>query len=99
MAQYLTDLNMRVSTCSCGISWAAPEKWFKTKERTHETFYCPNGCSRHFPEENKEERLKRQLNSVQECCTRYEQESESLYRSNIALKGHLTRKKKQLQVV
>jgi len=40
--------------------------------------------------------LKRQLNDVQECCTRYEEKSEALHRSNIAFKGHLTRKKNQL---
>ena len=96
---HLTELNMRVSTCSCGITWAAPEDWIAEKRKTHETFYCPNGCNRYFPEENKEEKLKRQLNDVQDCCVRYERKSEELGRSNIALKGHLTRKKKQLQIV
>ncbi len=98
MTQYLTDINMRVITCSCGITWAAPEAWFKDKQECHNTFYCPNGCRRHFPQENKEERLKRQLKDVQNCCVDYEQQSVSLTRSNIALRGHLTRKK-QAQTV
>ena len=99
MAKYLTELNMRVYTCDCGITWAAPDGWFRQREKDHATFHCPNGCDRHFPSENKEERLKRQLSTVQECCSQYEQESESLYRSNVALKGHLTRKKNQLRAV
>lgn len=51
MAEILNHLEMRVVTCECGLTWAAPEAWFKHRQRDHKTFYCPNGCPRWFPSE------------------------------------------------
>jgi len=61
MSEYLTSLNMRVVTCACGLTWAAPEKWFRERQKNHKIFYCPNGCQRYFPDESDEERLERLL--------------------------------------
>ena len=95
----LAVIGMRVVTCSCGITWAAPGEWFKEREDTHKTFYCPNGCRRHFPQENKEEKLKRLLESKTECCLRAEKAVESIERTAIAYKGHVTRLKKKLKAI
>ena len=94
-------INYDVITCgSCAFQFALPKSFVELREDDHKSFYCPSCESRrHWPAESDEERLERQLKNVQECCTRYEEESESLRRSNVALKGHNTRKKKQLQAV
>lgn len=91
--QYLTELKMRVSTCSCGLTWAAPESWFLDHENSHKTFYCPNGCARHFPRENEKERLKRILEHERRCCIAAREEANKIERSLIAYKGHVTRLK------
>lgn len=39
----------RKNTCGkCGITYMAPEEFFKSREENCETFYCPNGCPRVF---------------------------------------------------
>lgn len=35
-------------TGGCGIEYTVPDEWHEMKLRTHETFYCPNGCARVF---------------------------------------------------
>ena len=95
MSQYLTVLNMRVSTCSCGLTWAAPEQWFKEREKDHKTFQCPNGCRRYFPKENEEERLGRLLTQERKCCISAREEANVLERQCRAYKGHMTRLKQK----
>lgn len=97
MARYLTNINMRTTTCSCGITWAAPTRWFKDREDDHKTFYCPNGCSRHFPQESEEERLSRQLKEKKACCLRAELAVGFMERSTVAYKGHITRLKNKVK--
>ena len=91
--RYLTEIQMRKSVCACGITWAAPEKWFKEREEDHKKFYCPNGCKIHFPQENETEKLKRQLKQEQECCITAIEEYNKIERSLFAYKGHVTRLK------
>ena len=84
----------------CDFQFALPNAFITRRRCDHRGFVCPSCVGRMaYNSLNDKERLKRQLSDVQECCTRYEEESESLYRSNVALKGHITWKKKQLQAV
>jgi predicted RNA-binding Zn-ribbon protein involved in translation (DUF1610 family) len=98
----LTTTYNVTSCASCDFQFALPVAFIKRRKNDHKSFYCPScGELTYWPQLSDKERLEHQLSSVQECCTQYEEESESLHRSNIALKGHLTRKKnkeKQLKV-
>jgi hypothetical protein len=79
--------------------YAIPETWALRKEDDHKMFYCPKcRVGRYYPQLSDKEKLKKQLANVTECCVNYERKSVELERSNIALKGHITRKKKQLAV-
>ena len=77
---------------SCKALYAMPKSVENTYRESHEEFYCPY-CrqSHYYPQENSEERLKRQLKDVQACCTEYEEKAENLEKSRRALKGHVTR--------
>lgn len=93
--QYLANIGMRVTVCECGLTWAAPEKWFKERERDHKTFRCPNGCRRHFPQESDKERLQRLLDNERRCCINAREEANYFERQSRAYKGHVTRLKKK----
>jgi hypothetical protein len=48
-------------TCGkCGIEFAAPDKWWAERRKNHDTWYCPNGHSRSFIGETKEDALRRE---------------------------------------
>lgn len=49
-------------TCAtCGLRYAADERWVQDRRDDHLTFYCPNGHSQWFPGEPEEKKLKHQL--------------------------------------
>ena len=54
--------------CSCGVSFALSNEHMRGLRESHKTFYCPNGCSQHYPAKSKSEeidQLKRQLDAEQ----------------------------------
>lgn len=85
-----------VACCNCGIHFAMPKDFINRRRQDHETFYCPKGHGNYYPQKNETEILKKQLKDVQDCCIRREETVQRLERSNIALRGHLTRKKKAI---
>lgn len=60
MAEATFFISLTVITCSCGLTYAVPETWRVERTRDHKTFYCPNGCNRHYPGESDIDRLKRE---------------------------------------
>lgn len=42
---------------SCGVMYGRTETFTEERQKTHETFYCPNGHSRYFPSKTREEIL------------------------------------------
>lgn len=60
-------------TCSCGIVYGIPETYRKARQDDHKTFYCPNGCNRHYPSESIEEKLRKQLHAKELEATRANQ--------------------------
>lgn len=88
-----TQIKMRYSTCSCGLTWAAPEQWFKEREKDHKYFYCPNGCERWFPDVM-EKSLERRLKEKDACCTRLESTVEHQEHVINGYKGHVTKLRK-----
>lgn len=100
---FVANIEMEVHVCPCGISWAAPKSFFDKRREDHKTFYCPNGCPRHYPQESKEEKLKRQLREkstrLQEeiqCCIEAREEANRLERKAWGYKGYATKLKKKM---
>lgn len=53
-----------LSCSSCGIAFALSSDHMRRLRESHKTFYCPNGCSQHYPAKSKSEeidQLKRRL--------------------------------------
>lgn len=94
-------IDFSVESCiGCGFQFALPKSFICARKQDHKIFYCPAcKCSHYWPQLSDKERLQKQLNNVQECCTFYEDRTGELQRSAVALKGHLTRKKKELASV
>lgn len=94
MTIYVDNIEMEATTCSCGITWAAPKQWFDMRRQDHSTFSCPNGCQRYYPQESREDKLKRLLKQKEACCFTAKQELEYTTASLRAYKGVVTKLKK-----
>jgi len=90
-----------IECCNCHILFAVPEEFNdqQLKLREEGIFYCPKGHYQHYVGLSKEEKLKHQLSNAQSCCVEFEQKTAQLERKTIALRGHLTRKKKLLEEI
>lgn len=59
-------VNFESHVCGeCGISFAAPESFWRNRKDDHKTWYCPNGHARHYPGESEKERAERLLSEEQ----------------------------------
>lgn len=47
--------------CSCGVIYAITDRFEAARREDHKTFYCPNGCSRHYPQKTETEKLRDRL--------------------------------------
>ena len=80
----------------CKAIYAMPKMVEDEYQDSHQTFYCPYCKQPHYyPQETDEERFKRLYESEKRCCLNAQEEAESLYKSVVAYKGHLTRAKKK----
>lgn len=52
-------------TCDCGVECGMTPEYETKLRKSHNTFYCLNGCSRHYPQDNKVEVLQKKLKSAQ----------------------------------
>ena len=98
--------------CSCGISFAIPKHYQDKLRNTHQTFYCPNGHTLHFPSETEKEKLQRELNHTKQklkateksknsalrCCTELEMETDKLEKSIRGYRGYIGKIKKAKEV-
>lgn len=49
-------------TCgTCGVAFSMTEAFHRLRKQDHETFYCPNGHPRYYPEKNDDEQKIEQL--------------------------------------
>lgn len=68
--------------CECGITFAVPKQWLRTKKENHKSIYCPNGHGFHYPSESDTEKLERRLRF--EKNRRQAAERESRHNANVA---------------
>lgn len=78
----------------CGVLFAVPQGFLVERRETGKSWYCPNGHGRVFRESDVD-RLKRQLDSANALARHYCDQQEAAERSNVALRGHITRHKKR----
>lgn len=90
-----------VLVCTCGATHALPQEFLSERQDDHKTFYCPNGCKRHYPQMSDEERLKQQLKHCRADRDFWEdghnaavEKQMALKRSRGSLRGVITRMKK-----
>jgi hypothetical protein len=58
---------LRIIECghlSCGVTFALSENYARRRENDHETFYCPNGHSRYYPQKTDLELAKEQRDNA-----------------------------------
>lgn len=97
MTTFVGNIEMRLTTCECGLTWAAPESWFKERENSHKIFRCPNGCELSFQGESDKERLVRLLEQERKCCAWARADAGGLKRSLAAYKGVVTKLRRKLK--
>lgn len=81
----------------CKALFAMPKATNQRYRDSHKSFFCPYCKSgAYYPQETDEEKLVRRLRDEQRCCINARDEANSLERSLIATKGHVTRLKKKV---
>jgi hypothetical protein len=99
-------LELETLTCGdggCGIVFAVPQVWVNARRRDHNSWYCPNGHQRYFPNKSEEEKLREALASANGNLSYYKEgyqrrgrENEQLERSLRAQKAVNTRMKRRV---
>ena len=96
MTETIYTATMISRECSCGVVYAISEAFEKARRRDHKTFYCPNGCSRHFPQQTDEEVLRRQLEQAQRRAASAEGQATRAEYQRRAAVGQVTKIKKRV---
>lgn len=91
-----TDTLTVIDCGECGISFAVPETWRRTKLQDHSTFYCPNGHGRVYRGESTEEKLRRQLENANARIAREQADAENQRNRVRSYKGQVTRLKRRV---
>lgn len=74
------------SCCQCGIEFAAPVYWLKTKREEKGSLFCPNGHSLQFTGETAEQKIARIIREKEtaELAKRFAEDRLALERVNHA---------------
>jgi len=51
----------------CGVIYALTAEYVARRRKDHASFHCPNGHGAHYPQLNREEELKKQLDDTQDA--------------------------------
>jgi len=92
-----------IECANCSVDFGIGKKFQKRRREDHDSFFCPNGHSNFYPQENAEEKLRKQLEQ-QKKHTEYarsaqlaaQDQAEHERRSKAAYKGVLTKIKKRI---
>lgn len=100
MTRIILDVEFVIETCcheKCGITWAVPSDFHGERRYDHKLFYCPNGHPQHYPQQSKEEILKRELVCCRSSRDNWRNTAQATERSRRTLKGHVTRLKNAMR--
>lgn len=89
---------------ACGFVFMVPKDFIERRRKDHQTHYCPaGGCRIWYPEDNKEEKLQKQVAVLEEKVQRAKNRQETLYRElehevrvRTGHQGHVAKLKNQL---
>lgn len=103
MSTYTTTTKMIHIECGgCGQLFAMSKEFKNRRREDHKTWYCPNGCERHYPHETEKEELRRHLSETQEEVNKERGQRQSAEnaldtarKQRNALKGHMGRIRKR----
>lgn len=62
-----------LSCCNCGVSFALNSDHMRGLRESHKTFYCPNGCSQHYPAQSKSDKVEQLEKRLQAEQSRIEE--------------------------
>jgi hypothetical protein len=80
----------------CGVPFALNDEFIAERRRDHRTWYCPNGHSRHYPQENETEKAKARARELERRLASREEDLRAERVSHDRTKGKLTATKGQL---
>jgi hypothetical protein len=84
-------------TCvSCGVIFALDESHRTELQKSHKSFYCPNGHSQYFPAQSVEEILRQDLARERQRSDQIKAELHDEKKSKYAIKGQLTKIKNRV---
>lgn len=87
---------------NCGVPFGLDRAYRNERQKDHRSFVCPNGHSQFWPQENTEERLRRELAEAEGSAAaararaqRAREETEATRRRLSAAKGQITKMRKR----
>jgi len=88
------DIQLHEISCVvCGVSFWITKSYQKELRRCHNTFYCPNGHSQNYPAKTEGEKAIEERDRYKRWYNDQKETSQSLARSNSALRGVIERNK------
>ena len=87
---YTTELTV-LACGDCGVPFGMSDDFVAERQKSHATFYCPNGHSRYYPAENEAERYKRLYKDAADRSARLVAERDQAEASRRAWKGQATK--------
>lgn len=103
-AQIIFETVLEAVVCgACGVTFGMPEELITQRRRDHQSFYCPNGHGRFFPDKTDAEKVqaaadkyKKLYQQEQKYAADVVSERNAAQRSLSATKGVLTRTKNRI---
>lgn len=98
------ERTMHIIECArCGIDFGIGDEYMSARRKDHGTFYCPSGHPNWYPEDNTEERLRKDLERARkraqdawEYTERERQRRLTAERQRAAAKGQVTKIKNRV---
>lgn len=85
------------SCASCGITFGIPRDMAQQRRNDHKEFYCPNGHKLWFAGKSEAEKLKGELDYVQQSRDKWARYYETEKRTSAAYRGQITKMKKRMK--
>ena len=61
----MAEIEFIQKSCSCGFAFMVPKSFDRQRQNNHKSFFCPAcGMERYYPQENKEEKLRKSLDNL-----------------------------------
>ena len=81
---------------TCGAVYGLSKDYEAARRSDHKSWCCPNGHSQYFPQESREEKLKRQLDQTARQLSRTQSRLKQTEYQRRAAKGQLTKTKRRV---